>query len=120
MSEGLTAGGIDRLRAVVADHVGDGRIPGIVALVSRGEHVHVEAQGSLSVGGAPAARDSLFRIASTTKPITAAATLALVDEGLITLDEPVDALLPELAGRKVLRRVDGPLDDTRPADRPIT
>lgn len=120
MTEGLTAGGVDRLHAVVAEHVGDERIPGIVALVSRGEEVHVEAQGRLSVGGPPVARDSLFRIASTTKPITAAATLALADEGLIRLDEPVDALLPELAGRRVLRRVDGQLDDTKPADRPIT
>jgi CubicO group peptidase (beta-lactamase class C family) len=120
MTEGLTAGGIDQLRAVVAEHVADDQVPGLVALVARGDQVHVEAQGSLSVGGAPVARDSLFRIASTTKPITAAATLALVDEGLITLDEPVDALLPELSSRQVLRQVDGPLDDTMPADRAIT
>jgi len=120
MTEGLTAEGIDRLHAVVAEHVGNDRVPGLAALVSRGEQVHVEAQGSLSIGGAPVTRDSLFRIASTTKPITAAATLALIDEGLIALDEPVDTLLPELAHRQVLRRVDGPLDDTKPAGRPIT
>lgn len=120
MTEGLTAGGIERLHAVVAEHVADDRVPGLVALVSRGDQVHVEVQGSLSIGGPPVARDSLFRIASTTKPITAAATLALADEGLIRLDEPVDALLPELADRQVLRQVDGPLDDTSPADRPIT
>src|SRR5215469_15980806 len=120
MTEGLTAEGIDRLQAVVAEHVGDDRVPGLVALVSRSEQVHVEAQGSLSIGGAPVARDSLFRIASTTKPITAAATLALVDEGLIRLDAPVDALLPELAGRRVLAKIDGPLDDTKPADRSMT
>ena len=120
MTEGLTAGGIDRLRAVVAEHVADDLVPGLVALVARGDQVHVEAQGSLSVGGPPVARDSLFRIASTTKPITAAATLALADEGLIRLDEPVDELLPELAARQVLRHVGGPLDDTRPANRPIT
>jgi CubicO group peptidase (beta-lactamase class C family) len=120
MTEGLTASGIERLRAVVAEHVADDRVPGLVALVSRGDQVHVEAQGSLSIGGPPVARDSLFRIASTTKPITAAATLALADEGLIRLDEPVNALLPELADRQVLRQVDGPLDDTRPAGRAIT
>lgn len=120
MSEGLTASGIERLRAVVAEHVADDRVPGLVALVSRGDQVHVEAQGSLSIGGTPVARDSLFRIASTTKPITAAAALVLASEGLIRLDEPVDTLLPELAGRRVLRKVDGPLDDTTPADRPIT
>jgi CubicO group peptidase (beta-lactamase class C family) len=66
------------------------------------------------------ARDSIFRIASTTKPITAAATLAVAAEGLIGLDEPVDRLLPELAGRRVLRRMDGRLDDTVPAARAIT
>ena len=77
--------------------------------------VHVEALGSLTIGGPPVARDSIYRIASTTKPITAAATLALVAEGLLGLDEPVDRLLPELADRQVLRRMDGPLDDTVPA-----
>ena len=65
-------------------------------------------------------RTSLFRIASTTKPITAAATLALVREGLLELDEPVDRLLPELADRRVLRRMDGALDDTVPAEAPVT
>ena len=63
----------------------------------------------------PVRRDSLFRIASTTKPITAAATIALIDDGLIGLDEPVDRLLPELADRRVLKRPDGPLDETVPA-----
>jgi CubicO group peptidase (beta-lactamase class C family) len=62
----------------------------------------------------------LFRIASTTKPITAAASLALAGEGLFDLDEPVDRLLPELADRRVLIAMDGPLDETVPADRPIT
>jgi CubicO group peptidase (beta-lactamase class C family) len=100
--------------------VGDDRVPGLVALVARGGQVHVEALGRLSVGGPPVARDSMFRIASTTKPITAAATLALAAEGLMGLDEPVDRLLPELAGRRVLRRMDGPLDDTVPAARAIT
>ena len=66
------------------------------------------------------ARDSIFRIASITKPITAAATLAVIAEGLIGLDEPVDRLLPELAGRRVLRQMDGPLDETVAARRAIT
>ena len=120
MADGLTPGGLARLHDTAERHVGDDRVPGLVALVARGEQVHTEALGRLAVGGAPVARDSLFRIASTTKPITAAATLALVDEGLIGLDEPVDRLLPELSGRRVLRRMDGPLDDTTPAVRAIT
>ena len=112
--------GLARFSEVAARHVGDDKVPGLVALVARGNQVHVEALGSLSVGGAPIQRDSLFRIASTTKPITGAATLALVREGRLGLDEPVDRWLPELTQPRVLRRMDGPLDETVPAQRPIT
>lgn len=117
---GLTAAGLKGLHEAAGRHVGDEKVPGLVALVARGDQVHAEALGRLAVGGPPVARDSVFRIASTTKPITAAVTLALAAEGLIGLDEPVDRLLPELAGRRVLRRMDGPLDDTVPAARAIT
>jgi CubicO group peptidase (beta-lactamase class C family) len=120
MSDQLTAEGLDRLHAAALRHVGAGLVPGLVALVARGDQVHAEALGTLSIGGTAVARDSLFRIASTTKPITAAATLALAGEGLLDLDAPVDRLLPELAGRRVLTRMDGPLDDTVPAYRAIT
>jgi CubicO group peptidase (beta-lactamase class C family) len=117
---GFTRAGLHQWRDVAARHVGPNAVPGLVALVARGDEVHVETLGALSIGGAPVARDSLFRISSTTKPITAAATLAVIAEGLIGLDEPVDRLLPELAGRRVLRRMDGPLDETVPASRAIT
>ena len=120
MAQLLTAAGLDRIDSVVDEHVADDKVPGLVALVACGEQVHVRAQGSLTIGGPPVARDSLFRIASTTKPIAAATAMALIDEGLIGLDEPVDKLLPELAGRQVLRSLDGPIDDTVPAARPIT
>src|SRR6266699_6335523 len=120
MPDKLTHDGLKGLREVARRHVGDDLVPGLVYLVACGEQVYAEALGTLSVGGAPVARDSLFRIASTTKPITAAATLALAGEGLLDLDVPVDDLLPELAGRRVLTRMDGPLDDTVPARRPIT
>ncbi len=120
MPDKLTAQGLARLHEVAAAHVADDKIPGLVALVASGDQVHVETIGTLAVGGAPAARDSQFRIASTSKPITAAATLALAGEGLIDLDEPVDRLVPELAARRVLVRMDGPLDETVPAGRPIT
>ncbi len=108
------------IREAAEPHVGDDEIPGLVALVAHGDEVHIKALGRLGVGRPPVQRDSLFRIASTTKPITAAVTMALVDEGLIGLDEPIDRLLPELADRRVLRRPDGPLDDIVPAERPIT
>jgi CubicO group peptidase (beta-lactamase class C family) len=117
---GLSAAGRNGLHAAAGRHVGDEKVPGLVALVARGGQVHAEALGRLAAGGPPVARDSIFRIASTTKPITAAATLAVAAEGLIGLDEPVDRLLPELAGRRVLRRMDGRLDDTVPAARAIT
>ena len=120
MADKFTSGGLDRLRSAAAQHVADDNVPGLVALVASGNDEHVAALGRLSAGGAPVASDSLFRIASTTKPITAAATLALVAEGLVGLDEPVDRLLPELAGLRVLRRMDGPLADTVPAVRPVT
>ena len=110
----------EAVRAAAERHVGDDDVPGLVALVAAGDQVHVEALGHLSIGGPPVRRDSLFRIASTTKPITAALTMLLVQDGLIGLEEPVDRLLPELADRRVLSRLDGPLDDTVPAERPIT
>ena len=64
--------------------------------------------------------DSIFRIASITKPITAAATMVLVERGVLGLDDAVDQWLPELAEPKVLRDPSGPLDDVVPADRAIT
>jgi CubicO group peptidase (beta-lactamase class C family) len=82
--------------------------------------MHVKVAGSLSIGGPPVRRDTIFRISSMTKPVTAAATMILVEEGKLRLDEPVDRLLPELANRQVLKRVDGPVEDTEPAHRPIT
>ena len=120
MSTGLSDQGKKRLHEVAQRHVGDEQVPGLVALVARGDDVHAEVLGTMAVGGPAMARDSIFRIASDSKPITAAATLALAAEGLLDLDEPVGRLLPELAGPRVLRRMDGPLDDTVPANREIT
>jgi len=120
MADTLTAAGLAAMRAAAEKPVSDGTVPGLVALVAHGDKEQVEVAGQLSIGGAPVARDSLFRIASMTKPVTGAATMALIEEGLIGLSEPVDRLLPELADRRVLRKVDGPLDDTVPANRAIT
>jgi CubicO group peptidase (beta-lactamase class C family) len=120
MTELLTAAGRKFFAEVARSHIGDHKVPGLVALMARGDEVVVEAVGSLTIGGPPVRRDSLFRIASTTKVMTGAATMALVQEGLLRVDEPVDRLLPELAERKVLRRLDGPLVDTVPAARAVT
>ena len=112
---------LDRMHDVMAGYVDRGEVPGLVALVSRRGEVHVDAVGTKSVGGNdPIRRGTIFRIASLTKPITAAAAMILVEECKLRMDEPVDRLLPALANRKVLKRLDGPLDDTVPAKRPIT
>ena len=112
---------LGRMRDVIAGHVKHGDVPGIVTLVSRRGEVHVDAIGTKAFGGSdPVRRDTIFRIASVTKPIVAAAAMILVEECALRLDEPVDPWLPELADRRVLRAIDSPLDDTVPATRPIT
>jgi len=118
---GLSKTRLGRLHDVMAGYVERGDVPGILTLVSRRGEVHVDAIGTKAVAGSdPIRRDTIFRIASLTKPIAAAATLILVEQCRLRLDEPVDRLLPELANRNVLKRLDGPLDDTVPANRPIT
>ncbi len=120
-SGGLSKARLARLHEVMAGHVTRGDIPGLVTLVGRRDEVHVDAIGMLAAGGSePMRRDTIFRIASMTKPITAAAAMILVEECRLRLDEPVDALLPELADRKVLKSLGSKLDDTVPAHRPIT
>lgn len=74
----------------------------------------------MAIDGAAMQRDSIFRIASMTKPITAAATMMLVEDGKLGLQQAVDTLIPELADRRVLRKIEGPVDDTEPARRRIT
>ena len=111
----------DELHAAMAGHVARGDIPGLVTLVARGGEVQVDALGTKVLGGSePMRPDTIFRIASLTKPIAAAATLILVDDGVLRLDDPVERWLPELANRRVLRRIDSELDDTVPARRAIT
>ncbi len=112
--------GIQRLDEIVEAAVAQGQAPGVVAAVARGDATYIKAAGSMALGGAPMREDTVFRISSTTKPVTATVILALVEDGVLGLDEPVDKHLPELAGRRVLRRPDGPLDDTVPAERPVT
>jgi CubicO group peptidase (beta-lactamase class C family) len=106
---------------VLETHVSNGSVPGAVGLVARGDRVEVQVVGSADVDGtAPMARDSIFRIASITKPISAAAVMMLVEDGLIALDDPVERWLPELASPTVLRTPASPVDDVVPAARPIT
>ncbi len=113
--------GLARLHEAMAGHVAAGRVPGLVLGLRRGGDVHVNAIGAAAAGSAePIRPDAIFRITSMTRPVTAVATLQLVADGRVALDEPVDRLLPELAGRRVLRRLDGPVGATVPARRPVT
>jgi len=87
-----------RLHDAMAARVARGEYPGLVVLVARGDEVHTKEFGFHRFDGErPMTRDTLFRIASMTKPVLAAATMMLVEDGVIALDEPVDRLLPEPA-----------------------
>lgn len=98
-----------------------GEVPGLVALVGRGQKIWTHAVGVRDLeSGTVMTRDTIFAVASIGKPITAIAALMLVEDGVIGLDDPVDPWLPELADRQVLRTLDSDLDDTVPAERPIT
>ncbi|WP_131737986.1 serine hydrolase domain-containing protein [Actinomadura roseirufa] len=111
---------LHRLRETMAAHVERDAVPGVVTVLSRHGETHVEAIGAATLSGTAMRADTIFRISSMTKPVVAVAALTLVEECRLRLDDPVDALLPELASRRVLRRIDGPLDDTVPAARSIT
>jgi len=118
---------LQTLRRTVAARVERAELPGAVTLVARvggeadGEQLDVAVFGETGLAhGDPMRRDTPFRLTSMTKPIVAATVLAFVDAGVLDLDGPVDRFLPELADRRVLKRLDGPLDQTVPAERPIT
>ncbi len=118
---GLSADRLSRLHDILARRVELGDASGVVSVVSRRGEAHVDVIGATAVDGdVPMRSDTIFRISSMTKPITAVATMILLEECVVRLDEPVDRLLPELAERQVVRRIDGPVDDTVPANRPIT
>lgn len=112
------------LHTRMAGHVSAGVAPGLVTAIARDGRVEVDAIGRTAFDGEPDSRpmgaDTLFRITSMTKPVVAVATLLLVEDGTLHLDEAVDDLLPELADRRVLTDPTGALDDTVPAARPIT
>ena len=117
---GLSKAEFDRLHGVMAGHVERGDLPGLVMLVSHRGQVQVDAIGRLAFDGSPMKRDTIFRITSMTKPVTAAAAMILVEDGKIGLDDPVDRWLPELANRKVLLTIDALIHQTVPARRAIT
>ena len=102
-----------KLQAFLATAVAEHALPGAAALVARGDEVEIASAGEIGP-------DSIVRIASVTKPITAAAVMLLVDEGRVRLDEPIARWLPELATPQVVRTPASPIDDVVPSARPIT
>lgn len=109
------------MHRLLQGHIESGGIPGLVALVSRDDDVHVETLGKLSIDSpAPMTRDAIFRIASITKPVTSVAAMILMEECRLRLDDPIDTWIPEMANRRVLKSISSELDDTVPANRPIS
>jgi CubicO group peptidase (beta-lactamase class C family) len=112
---------VRQLRSRLNRYVEPAFAPGVVGVVAHGSNVEPIVLGKMAFGaGGDMRRDTIFRIASMTKPITAAAVMMLVEEGKLRLDEPVDRLLPELANRRVLRQLDATVGDSVPAQRAIT
>ncbi len=125
----MTSGGfspkrLTRVRDVLSRHLDAGYVPGAVAVVARHGEVHIEAIGNLAFEGegssTPMAADTIGRIGSMTKPVVAACAMTLVEDCTLRLDDPVDEFLPELADMTVLADPAGPLEETVPANRPIT
>jgi CubicO group peptidase (beta-lactamase class C family) len=112
---------LDRMHQILAGYIERKEMPGLVALVSHHDDVHIETLGTLCFNqSAPMRTDTIFRIASLAKPVTAVAAMILVEECRLRLDESIEPWLPELVNRRVLRSISSPLDDTIPARRPIT
>jgi CubicO group peptidase (beta-lactamase class C family) len=112
----------DQVWEVLDAQVAAGRFPGYVAAIrtdGRAE-THVGGRMALERGSPPMAEDTLFRIASVTKPIGGALALSLAEDGVLSLDDPIESWLPEMAEPRVLVAPDAPLDRTTAARRPIT
>ena len=108
----LSSARLRHLHDVLSAYVDRGDLPGYIVLIARHGEVHLDCSGY--------ERDAIFRLGSMSKPIAAVGALVLVEDAVIRLDDPVDDLLPELAGLRVLRHISSPVDDTVPPARPIT
>jgi len=112
---------LNQIEAALQKVVNDKELAGAATLVWRGCEAQTVCVGWRDVeANLPIERDTIFRIASMTKPITSVAALMLIDEGRIALADPIARFAPEFAHMRVLRSPNGLLDDTDPAHRPIT
>ncbi len=112
---GLSAKRLERLEEVVQGYVDADAVAGVVTLVARkGGQAHLQTYG-MRGAGTPMTADSVFRIASMTKPLTSVAVMMLYEEGRFKLNDPVGLYLPELASLDVLTESrDGRPHDDRP------
>jgi CubicO group peptidase (beta-lactamase class C family) len=118
---GFTKNRLERMHRVLSGYVERGDLPGLTALVARDDHVHIETIGTLAVGEtAPMRRDTIFRVASIAKPVTAVAAMILLEECKLRLDDSIEPWLPELANRRVLKSLASEIEDTVPAHRAVT
>ncbi|MFJ2607106.1 serine hydrolase domain-containing protein [Streptomyces sp. NPDC087425] len=118
---GLDEKALDRIDQHLADQVDEGRLPGFLLAVARGGRVaHLTAHGHRDLAaGEPVEPDTLWRIYSMTKPVTSVAALTLVEEGRLSLDDPVERYLPAFADPQVYVSGAGADLRTRPASGPI-
>lgn len=115
-------GSFSRTRAFLQKFIDEGQANGAIACVWRRGRIEFEAVDGWmdSDHSIQMRRDAIFNIASLSKPITGVSAMILIEQGRIHLEDPIGRWIPELADRRVLRRPDGPLDDTYPAPRQIT
>ena len=120
--QGVDAAALAKIPPALQAVIDAGDLSGFVTLTWRkGEELQFNALGHRNIEtGAPMTRDTLFRIASMTKPITSVAALMLMEEGKLRLDDPISKWMPEFADLRVLKDAQGPLEDTYPAPRAIT
>jgi CubicO group peptidase (beta-lactamase class C family) len=118
---GVSSGRLGRIDEVIQRHIDEHHIAGAVTLVARkGKVVHFEAHGLADVETKkPMTRDALFRMASSTKPVTGVAVMMLVEEGKVRLADPVAKFLPEFKGAKVAVEKGGKVELV-PAERSVT
>src|SRR6185437_8106768 len=120
--DGVDQAALAQIAPALQSVIDAGDLSGAVTLIWRGgQEIQFQALGQRDIeAGLPMTRDTLFRIASMTKPITSVAALMLMEEGKLRLDDPVTKWLPEFANMRVLKDATGPVEDTYPAPRDIT
>jgi CubicO group peptidase (beta-lactamase class C family) len=120
--EGVDQAALGQIAPALQGVIDSGDLSGAVTLIWRGgQELQFLALGQRDIeAGLPMTRDTIFRIASMTKPVTSVAALMLMEEGKLRLDDPITKWMPEFADMQVLKSATGPVEDTYPAPRDIT